>query len=154
MTKTDFLAALRRYAQESNIELVPGGEDFFELRLPSELREVTERKIYLQVFSGASGADVTEFNLSCLCGEILAPNQPSVLRSILESNRGGVMGTEFYFSAQEFNGHTALFLEARQGIEPDYDEDDVIGALITLLSMNPLFVREWSFPTGVQNFLW
>lgn len=152
MTRADFLSALRRFAEDSNIELVPGGEDFFELRLSSELREETERRIYLQAFPGTNRDTVTEINFSCLCGEIISTDEPAVLQSILERNRGGVMGTEFYFSSKDFNGHKALFLETRQFIEPDYDEDDVI-AVMTTLSMNPLFIREWDFPTGVQNFL-
>ena len=156
MTRNNFISVLRRFARESNIELVPVGDDFFELRLNEQLSQITQRKTYLQVYSSADGATVGEINFSCLCGVPEGEDRrfpEPVLREILESNRGGVMGTEFYFSTKVFNGHTALFLETRQPIEPEFDEDDAIGVLIKLW-MSPLFVRAWSFPVGVHNLLW
>jgi hypothetical protein len=65
------------------------------------------------------------------------------------------MNTEFYFSAMPSpsKAEIVLFLETRQWLHPDASPNDAL-YMFTGLWLHPLWVREWDFPAGVDNYLW
>lgn len=148
MTRPDFLSVLQEFADGSNIELAPAGEKAFELKFR---KDPTNRRVFIQPELTANGENVGELLFRCLCGAI---EDARALPTILNKNFGGVMGTEFYFSARQIDKFYYLFLETRLRLDADSDDREEIIFLLSSLWMSPLFMNEWNFPPGVENFLW
>lgn len=148
MTKSDFMATLQSFAADCKMKLVPAGEDAFELKLYSEL---TNRRVFVRPCMTVDGSNVGELHYRCLCGAV---EDPRAFGEIVKKNFGGVMGTEFYFSGKVIDQFYYLFLETRLAVDPSINGRDDMMAILTNLFMNPLFMMEWEFPQGVNNFLW
>ena len=143
MTLGEAIAVLNGWANDFKVRISQLDKDFFEI-----VHAEGERRIFV-VLKEEITNQVTTVNYSAIVGEIMDMN---ALLSILSRNRGGVMGTEFFFSTKQLEGHHALFLETTQyniHLSPDGLRDLLEGWWI-----HPFWVRQWNFPHGVANFLW
>jgi hypothetical protein len=148
MNKSNFIAALKKFGEECNTDVIPVGESSFELKF----REVpTNQRHFLRLVMTINDENVSEINYRCMCGAIEDPN---ALPSILMKNYGGVMDTEFYFSAKAIEDYVYLFLETKLYVDPKLDDKDEVTGMLGTLWLHPLWVRQWDFPKGVENFLW
>jgi hypothetical protein len=89
-------------------------------------------------------------HFTCVADIIADPS--AALPAMLKMNRGGVMGTQFYFSVREIDGLSYVLLETKQWLDADADQDDLAFLLGQLYWMNPLFMRGWNYPRGVRMF--
>jgi hypothetical protein len=148
MNKVDFVSALQHFTNSADMSLVPAGTNSFELRLRED---PSSRRVFVKLETGSGSTLVSEILFRCLCGTI---NNPDALPGILSKNFGGVMGTEFFFSARVIEGKHCLFLETRAYVDPDSDDRDEVTGIIMNLMMSPILTMEWDFPQGVKNLLW
>jgi hypothetical protein len=148
MNKNDFLNALKEFANDCNAELIPKGNDWYELKPHGD---PTSRMYVLKLNLTPNGDNVSEIHYRILCGEVRDPN---ALPMILRRNYGGVMETEFFFSATLVDGRMYLFLETRLSIDANIDDKEEVFGILGTMWIHPLFIMEWDFPKGVINYLW
>ena len=144
MKKEECIVALRHWTRDCDVDLVTT-EDRFELR-PSEA--VGKRRIFIR-FESDEDSGVPAIHYAVLVGCITDSRS---LPQILARNRNGVMGTEFYFSAEAEGSQINLYLETKH-----FDAELTAEKIEEILSswwFDPLFTMTWNFPNGVENFLW
>jgi len=145
MTRDEFVEVLKEFASRNNVELVFQEQFWYELRNA----RLPNRRYLMRL--GCTERLVFEIHYRVLCGEIVDPRKLLIL---LKKNFGGVMATEFFFSATQAGEKLLLFLESRVGVDSECNRNDILGILDTYW-LYPLFNLPWGFPNEcAANYLW
>lgn len=144
MDKETFVSTLQQYVKESGGSLREVEQDAYEM-----VGRASSRNAFIQFTLTAKG-HVTEIRYARMCGVARAPR---AFLQLLTLNFGGVTTGAFYFSALLNDNDVLVFLEAKKGVGPNFDRDGFY-RVISEFEMDPIWVRRWDFPKGVDNMLW
>ena len=143
MTKAEFTSTLSRWAEGAQTTLSPVAKDVFQI-VPKTLD--TKRLTFIR-FEPDGDNEVYLVHYFVVSGKL---RNVRALPHLLAMNRGGVRGSDFFFSLQKREGEMYVILETKHA-NPALD-NDTLYHLIFNWWLHPLFIMTWDIPEGVENF--